>query len=226
MNTSKKVTVKVNQFFIGCPWKTIRPKYEQVIAFLKEEYPIECVIVGRTTGHDAKELWGVIRDKIEESALCIFDAGFSNPNVALEFGYAEGAGKRSILMYYERKSKKLKSDSSIISDLAGTIRKPWKSTKSLKMILRKEFEQNTYVRNFMSFVRKHKYAKKKRLVAVAAIHILNGQKKSKPDLILALENKFPTYKSIDFGKIIDQLAKAELLLVKPGRYGGVSVPRI
>ena len=112
-----------NQFFVGVPWKDIRPKFEKAIKELQEEYPVHCVVFGRNTGQDADDLWHTIQLEIQASAATIFDVTGSNPNVALEFGYVEALGKKRVLTRSERKPRKKQSapahSSSIMSDLAA-----------------------------------------------------------------------------------------------------------
>ena len=145
-----------NQIFIGVPWKDIRPKFEKAISELKQEYPVHCVIFGRNTGQDADDLWHSIQREIRASAATMFDVTGSNPNVALEFGYAEALGKQRVVTRYERKPRKKQPasphSSSIMSDLAGKIRVPYKNVKALKAALRKEFDRNPYVVRFKSFL--------------------------------------------------------------------------
>ena len=217
-----------NKIFIGVPWARIRPKYEEAVKALCDEYPADCVIMGRNTEQEAKELWDLICRHIEESASAIFDATGSNPNVALEFGYAKGVGKRCVLARNERKPREGGRTNawSIMSDLAGTVRAPWKTVKGLRKILADEFRQNPYVRDFLIFVRRHRYGARQKKVAVAAIRELAGRRRMrKPDLMLALEQRFPNVTTVDMPKVVDQLVAAGLLIIKRGRYGGISIPR-
>lgn len=98
-------SVIANQFFIGVPWKDIRAKFETATAELRNDYPVHCVIFGRNTGQDADDLWHSIQREILASAATVFDVTGSNPNVALEFGYAEALAKRRVLTRYERKAQ-------------------------------------------------------------------------------------------------------------------------
>ncbi len=84
----KQNTVR-NQVFIGCPYSTVRPKYERIIKELKKKYPICFEIIGRTTNPEAMELLDLIKIKLGSSSAAIFDATGGNANVSLEFGFAE-----------------------------------------------------------------------------------------------------------------------------------------
>src|SRR5438034_1376113 len=55
MSTARKDAI-ANQIFIGCPWKTVRAKYERIIARLNRKYPLAFVIVGRRDGQMAEDL--------------------------------------------------------------------------------------------------------------------------------------------------------------------------
>lgn len=224
-----------NQFFVGVPWKDIRPKFEEAIKELREEYPVHCVVFGRNTGQDADDLWNSIQKEVQASAATIFDVTGSNPNVALEFGFAEGLGKQRVLTRYERKPRKNptaksrpRSDTaSIMGDLAGKIRVPYKNVGALKKAMKKEFERNPYVVRFQKFFKAKRLGKRPWKVAIAAIHHLAGGKRiKKPDLILTLETQFPNMTTVDVPKLVDQLADAKLLVIKRGPQGGVRIPTV
>jgi len=80
-----------NQIFIGCPWHTIRHKYEVAINRLNHKYPLSFVIIGRSPEQDAIDLLKIIKEKLLRSSTAIFDATAGNPNVSLEFGLAEAS---------------------------------------------------------------------------------------------------------------------------------------
>ncbi|MBI2718755.1 MAG: hypothetical protein HYX36_08330 [Rhizobiales bacterium] len=78
---SKSKTVINNQIFLGLPWKTVKPKYEKVIAKLEKKYPLYLTIVGRNDDQNAANLFEVIKKRISASSEAIFDATGGNPNV-------------------------------------------------------------------------------------------------------------------------------------------------
>ena len=220
-----------NQFFIGVPWKDIRPKFENAISALREEYPVHCLIFGRNTGQDADDLWHSIQREIRATAATVFDVSGSNPNVALEFGYAEALGKQRVLTRYERKTRKKQPasphQSSIISDLAGKIRVPYKNVNALKAALRKEFDRNPYAVRFKAFVAQNRLGKRQQKVAIAAVHELSGGKRvRKPTLVLNLKTAFPNVTTVDIPALLDHMADAQLLVIKRGPHGGVWVPKV
>ena len=181
-----------NQFFIGVPWKGIRPKFEKALSELKEECPIHCVVFGRNTGQDAEGLWESIQGEIRRSAATVFDVTGSNPNVALEFGFAEALGKKRILTRYDRKIRRSRRDVAhsqyIMSDLAGKVRVSYKNVKVLKEALRKEFENNRYSIRFREFLRRRKSGKREAKIALAVVHELaKGKRKGDARVERAVE---------------------------------------
>ena len=222
-----------NQFFIGVPWKSIRPKFETVISELEKEYPIHCVIFGKNTGQDANDLWHSIQQEIRVSAATIFDVTGSNPNVALEFGYAEALGKRRVLTRNERKprmSAAATHSGSIMSDLAGKVRVPYKNNQALKRALAKEFDRNQYVVRFKAFLKnmkRRKFGQRHKKVAIATVQELAGGKRvKKPNLLLNLGTCFPGVTTVDIPDLIDTMTSAKLLVIKTGPNGGVSIPTV
>jgi len=117
-----------NQIFIGCPWKTVRRKYLGISESLKKKFPVYFVIIGSEVGNSAEDLLNYIKSKLESSSGAIFDVTGGNPNVSLEFGFAEGRNIQSAL-YMSTHGKSGGKGSTIISDLAGKRRKEYK-TKS------------------------------------------------------------------------------------------------
>lgn len=219
-----------NQFFVGVPWKGIRAKFESVISELKKQYPVHCVIFGRTTGQGADDLWQSIQREIRASAGTIFDVTDSNPNVALEFGYTEAIGKQRMLTQYERKPRKLPGKTqhaSIMSDLAGKVRVPYKTEGSLKTALAREFDRNPYVVRFKQWAKTQRLGKREEKVAIAATHELAGGKRvKKPTLVLNLQSQFPNMTTVNVPDVINMMVKGKLLASKRGPRGGVAIPQV
>lgn len=224
-----------NQFFIGVPWKDVRQKFEEAIRELQGEYPVDCVVFGRNTGQDANDLWNSIQKEIQASAATVFDVTGSNANVALEFGYAEGLGKQRVLTRYERKPRTKPSQStgtphdppSIMSDLAGKVRVPYKNVTSLKKVLRKEFERNPFVVRFEAFIKSKKMGKRERKVAVAIFRQLAGAKRvRRPDLVMTVQTQFPNMTTVDVPGMVKNLRDAKLIVGKTGPGGGLSLRSI
>jgi uncharacterized protein YjaZ len=136
-----------NQVFIGCPWKTVRKKYVDLREEIKKRFPIHFVIVGSEVGHSAEDLLNYIKSRLETSSSAIFDVSGGNPNVSLEFGYAEGLNIESAL-YISTHGKSGRSSSSIISDLAGKRRKEYKNENSLTRLVSEFCKNHPYTIKF------------------------------------------------------------------------------
>jgi hypothetical protein len=65
MASGGSIRIRPHVVFIGCPWKTIRPKYERVFAkkTLKRRNPLLFVIVGRDGNQRAEDLGAEIKLK-------------------------------------------------------------------------------------------------------------------------------------------------------------------
>ena len=120
-----------NQVFLGCPWKTVRPKYERTVAKLAKKYPLSFVIVGRDEEQNAEELLSVIMAKLLSSSHAVFDATGGNANVSLEYGIAEAEGlPRSLYLCTHGAAVGTAADHPIISDLAGKRRNTCKKHRA------------------------------------------------------------------------------------------------
>ena len=53
---SSAVVVVANQVFLATPWRTVRPRYEKIVAKLRTKSPLSFVIVGREDDQDAEDL--------------------------------------------------------------------------------------------------------------------------------------------------------------------------
>jgi hypothetical protein len=107
-----------NQVFIGAPWHTVRPKYERAIVKLRKKYPLSFVIVGRSQSQEAEDLLQAIKEAILGSSYAIFDATGGNPNVSLEYGFAEAHDIQRALYLSTHAASKTSTDTPIIADLA------------------------------------------------------------------------------------------------------------
>ncbi|MBL4809399.1 MAG: hypothetical protein JKY43_05000 [Phycisphaerales bacterium] len=233
---SNSATVIENQIFIGVPWQRIRPQFEDALENLKDEYPVHWIIFGRNTTYDAQDLWGSIKIEIDRSASTIFDLTGSNANVALEFGYAEALGKRRLLTLNKARNRQTKKKSSksapantqsIMSDLSGKIHAPYRSVITLERELRQEFDRNPYVVRYRQVARANRWRANKKKVAIAITqHLAGGKKLSRPNLTVAIETEFSTYKAFDFKALLDQMNGGGLIVIKRGKHGGVTIPVI
>lgn len=148
MATAKRSFIP-NQVFIGLPWKTVRPKYDRIIAKLEKMYPVYFTIIGRNDGQDAFNLFEIIKKRIENSSYAIFDATGGNANVSLEYGYAEGIGVPKAIFLSSRKSTQKSSASSpIISDLHGQRRVQYKTENTLLAEIQWLCREHDYTKRF------------------------------------------------------------------------------
>ena len=146
--------------FIGCPWKTIRPKYERIFAkkTFRRRNPLLFVIVGRDGNQRAEDLFAEIKRQIDSSSCAIFDVSGGNANVSLEFGYAQGLEVQSYVFVNEH--KKFESDrkpnAAIISDLSGVRRNPYKNEQTLEKLIRQFADQHEYTLRVAKIASKHR----------------------------------------------------------------------
>ena len=136
---SKTKDVVSNKVFIGCPWKTIRPKYLKIVEKLEHKFPIHFVLIGRESDQRAEELLALIKKNILSSTIAIFDVTSSNANVSLEYGIADASEIDRVIYLNNHQNNRLSSnkdkDTAIIADLAGQKRRQWKNEQSLEKLL-------------------------------------------------------------------------------------------
>lgn len=148
MATAKRIFIP-NQIFVGLPWKNVRPKYDRIIQGLEKKYPLYFTIVGRNDGQDAKDLFEIIKQRIESSSYAIFDATGGNANVSLEYGFAEGIGvPKSIFLSAHKAAQKGSTTSPIISDLHGQRRVQYKTEQTLSSELHRLCRDHDFTKRF------------------------------------------------------------------------------
>src|SRR5262245_7472246 len=81
--------VIAHQVCLAIPWKSVRPRYEKCVDYLRSRSPLSFIIVGRADRQNADDLLEVIKERLESSSWAVFDASGGNANVSLEYGYAE-----------------------------------------------------------------------------------------------------------------------------------------
>jgi hypothetical protein len=184
-----------NQVFIGLPWKTVRPKYDRIIAKLEKTYPIYFTIVGRNDGQDAQDLFELIKERISTSSYAIFDATGGNANVSLEYGFAEGIGvPKSLFLSAHKSSQKSSAASPIISDLHGQRRVPYKTEKALLAEMQRLCKEHDFTKRFekgMAKVLKGRQGgakKSARTLALKVVRALDGKAQiRRPELVQHLQ---------------------------------------
>lgn len=215
-----------NQVFVGCPWKTVRRKYEAVIQSLSKKYPLSFVIVGRDSSQEAEDLLEIIKTKLTSSSYAVFDATGGNPNVSLEFGFADATDIPRALYISSRKAAASSTDQSpIISDLAGKRRNAYKTEKSLNRLLSLFSKNHNYTKQFekclhLNFRKLSKGEKKRnRALALKLVHCLDGvDKLRRADAVQTLLTLGQGYSEVEIDRVITMLNKSRLLICEPGRY--------
>lgn len=228
MATTKREPIP-NQIFVGLPWKNVRPRYEKVIAKLRNRYPLYFTIVGRNDGQDAESLFEVIKARIESSSYAVFDATGGNANVSLEYGYAEGTEvPRAIFLSAHKASQKGLASDPIISDLTGMRRVQYKTETSLSRELGKLAAGHDYTKRFEnalnSIVKGWSKGDKKRSRALALklVRALDGKAKMRrADLVQHLQAQ--SYNKHETDHMLKALHSEGVLKCTVGKYSEVYV---
>lgn len=112
-----------NRIFVGYPWKTYKPYWENLLQDLHATYPLHFLAMGREAGEPAAQLLVKILGALDTSSLALFDGSTGNANVSLEYGYAKSimAEDQVYLFVDEDSLTSAGPGSPIIADLAGTI---------------------------------------------------------------------------------------------------------
>jgi hypothetical protein len=218
-----------NQVFLGCPWKTVKHKYETLIEEFKKKYPLSFIIVGRSQDQKAANLLEIIKDKLNNSSAAIFDATGGNANVSLEYGIAEANEiPRSIYKSQHKKSASAESDLAIISDLAGKKRNEYKTAAGLKSLLEAYSKTHTYTKKYETFLRASakrlsKGAKRRyRALSLKIIHHLDDKDNvRRADIVQNLTSI--GYKDTEVEECIKKLHVNRLIYCSEGGYSSVSI---
>jgi hypothetical protein len=226
-----KRAVIPNQVFIGCPWKTIRPKYDRLIDRLNKRFPLSFILVGREEDQSAEDLLTVIKTKLLGSSYAIFDVTAGNANVSLEFGIADTSEIGAALyLNVHGANKKTSADSAIISDLAGKRRKHYKNEAGLENLLTSFSKSPPYTKRFEAALLRGLKSKtkgnKKRLRALALkrIHYVDDKEKvRRDDLVQEMQVIQPPYKESEIQDVLSILKDGEIIQVTPGRYSDILI---
>lgn len=214
MAAVRRPDVIPNQVFVGCPWSVTLPKYEKVIDKLKSKYPLYFAIVGREGHREAKDLLNEIKERIDSSSYALFDATSGNPNVSLEFGYAEARGlRRAIYLSTHKASNRADRDSPIITDLASKARNNYKRVSGLQDLLEEFCRQHDYTKRFEVFhARRFRKAekKKKRAMTLSLIHAFDGKPQMRRGDIVH-ELRKGCYNTDEIADLIKRMRKARFL---------------
>lgn len=226
----KKKQITANQVFIGLPWKTVKPRYERIILKLQKKYPIYFVIIGRDDGTSATDLFELIKQRIDSSSCAIFDVTGNNPNVSLEYGYAEG---RDITCYLyvstHRATHKTTNGAPILSDLGGQRRVQYKTEKALTAALTKFSSQHDFNLRYekaLAYALKGKSKGQKkslRALSLKMIRFFDGYtKRRRADLLNHLQSE--GYDASDIECILKKFSTSRgILRCSTGRYSDVEI---
>jgi hypothetical protein len=218
-----------NQVFIGCPWKTIRRKYEKAIDVLRRRFPLSHVIIGRGDTQEAEDLLQVIKERLLSSSFAIFDATGGNANVSLEYGLAEAHEISRAIYVSSHAAANRGEDSPIIADLAGKKRNQYAQQSGLNKLLTEAATAHPYTKRFEAFCRvfrKGKKGKKRRQrgLALKLIHALDGvESRRRPDIVQALLADPAGYKEDEVDDMIRRLHKHGLIRSVQGPYSKVTI---
>lgn len=218
-----------NQVFVGCPWKTVRKKYETLIEEFKKRYPLSFVIVGKSGDQKAEDLLKIIKDKLFSSSGAIFDASGGNANVSLEYGMAEALElPRCIYITQHKGAKVNESDSAIISDLAGKKRNNYKQIGSLRSLLASYVQGHSYSKQFERFLKdtcgRMKKGEKRsfRSLALKIIHCLDEKDSiRRSDVVQDLIGQ--GYTDAEAEDAIRKLHSSKLIKCSEGRFSYVTI---
>jgi hypothetical protein len=217
-----------NQVFVGLPWKNVRARYQRVLTRLELRFPLHFTIVGKDDGQSAEDLFEIIKTRISESSVGIFDATGGNPNVSLEYGYAEGLEIDRVIYVSTHKAATSSAGSPIISDLGGKRRVQYKTEKSLKSHLETFARGHDYTLRYETFVKKAfarltKGGKKSsRTLALKVVHALDGvENRRHEDLVQRIQTA--GYGQDEVRDMIRKLHAAGLINAEVGRYSRVRV---
>ena len=159
-------SIKPQLVFVGCPWRTIRPKYERIFnkKTFKRRFPLAFAIVGRDGNQRAEDLFAEIKRQIDTCSVAIFDVSGGNANVALEFGYAQGLDIQCYVFVNEHGqfARERGPSAALISDLSGVRRNPYKNEQTLERLLRQFADQHDYTKRVAKIAVKYRLSIKER----------------------------------------------------------------
>ena len=195
---------------------------------LELRFPLHFTIVGKNDGQSADDLFEIIKSRIGESSVCIFDATGGNPNVSLEYGYAEGLDIDRIIYVSTHKAASVTSGSPIISNLGGKRRVQYKTEQSLFSHLETFSRGHDYTLRYEKFVKsafarlKKGGKKSSRTLALKVIHAIDGvENRRHDDLVQRVQAS--DYGEVEVREMIRKLHSAGLVNAEVGRYSRVRV---
>ena len=159
--TLKGRRVVPNRIFLAYPWERYRKHYEEVCNEMHRRFPVYFFALGRPRGTRAEDLYQRIKKVVSASTFALFDASKGNPNVSLEYGYADALDglERFLLIDEYTIPSRSSAGTPIIADLAGLTQNRWQidDLSTLRTHLEAIAERHPYTVRFRNFTRRHGY---------------------------------------------------------------------
>ena len=227
----EKAAVIANQVFVGAPWRSVRPRHENIIERLRTKSPLSFVMVGRNDRQDAEDLLKVIKDRLLSSSSALFDATGGNPNVSLEYGYAEAFDvPRALYLSTHEAARSNARDAPIIADLAGKRRNQYKQENALSRLLNEFSSEHPYTVRFERFLKKEfrratrGKKRRSRALALKVIHSLDGTVQiRRADIVLRLQADVSRYTADEVDNMIRHLHRARPIKSQQGPHARVQI---
>jgi hypothetical protein len=209
--------------FVGCPWKTIRSKYEKIFnkKTFKRRNPLVFVIIGRDGNQRAEDLFAEIKRQIDSCSCALFDVSGGNANVSLEFGYAQGLPVKSFVFVNEHKkfAQDRGPNAAIISDLSGVRRNAYKNEDSLERLLRQFADQHEYTQRVTKLATKHRLTGKERSALMALLRAFTDfGRMRRADLLQRITAELNCAHSIA-EKALEVAKRNRLITISVGQHG-------
>ena len=223
--------VIANQVFLAVPWRHARARYERAVRRLRTKSPLSFVIVGRKDRQDAEDLLQVIKERLSSSSYGIFDATGGNPNVSLEYGYAEALDlPRVLYVSTHGRAARASQDAPIIADLAGKRRSQYKQEQALFGLLSEFSRTHAYTVRFERLLtqrfRRRSRGERKRLRALAlkVVHALDGVRQvRRVDIVHGLQGDPSGYSAAEADDMIKRLHAGGLIRSQQGPHAKVQI---
>lgn len=217
------IRVKPQLVFVGCPWRTIRPKYERIFnkKTFKRRFPLAFVIIGRDGNQRAEDLFAEIKRQIDSASVAIFDVSGGNANVALEFGYAQGLEVPSYVFVNVHGQFARAPDvrAALISDLSGVRRNPYKNEHTLERLLRLFAEQHDYTQRVARVASKYRLSTKERATLMSIPRAFrDSERMRRADLRQRIKAETDCDDDIA-EKAIEAAKKGRLIEISVGQHG-------
>jgi len=217
-----------NQIFIGTPW-TMRAHYERFTERLEKFHPLHFVRMGSQKDRQySDELFSLIKNSIRNSGAALFDVTKANPNVSLEYGFAEGVGVECYIFYcIHKRTQANVPGTAIISNLGGKRRIQYTNVNALESELKKFCKNHPFTTKFevslkKAFGRLGKGKKKfYRTLAIKLVHGLDDR--DDIDRSVLIGRLSTNYRKADIELVIKKLHSVGIVNASVGGHSKVSI---